>query len=316
MKTALLLETIADDALTRLQTQVRVLTGYDDTSLRRVLEIGEPIHAVLTRGKGQIDAALLDACPAVQVVARCGVGLDNVDVAAATARGVRVVNAPGANAGTIAEHTLMLMLMLMRNGYESVRQVREGNWAWRAGYVGDELVGKTLGILGRGNIGSRVGRLAEAFGMRVGYWDRAGSGTGLPLDELLGTSHVVSLHVPLTPETTNLIGPRAFSLLQPGTLLLNTARGGLVDSSALLDALDAGTLGGYGADVPPAPDERLMQHPKALLTPHVGSLTATTYRQMCVSTVENVLAILSGAEPVPESVFNRNELGGLRLERV
>jgi phosphoglycerate dehydrogenase-like enzyme len=306
--TVLLLETIHDEALELLQERVRVVTGYDADSLRRVLETEQPIQAIVTRGKGQIDAALLDACPAVQVVARCGVGLDNVDVAAATARGVRVVNAPGANAGTVAEHALLLMLLLVRNGYESVRQVREGNWAWRAGYQGDELSGKTLGILGRGNIGNRVARLAEAFGMRVLTWDRSGSGTGFPLDELLGTADVVSLHVPLTPETTKLIGPTEFSRMKPGAYLLNTARAGLVDAEALLAALDAGTLGGYAADVPPAPDERLMRHPRAILTPHVSSLTATTYRQMCLSTVQNVLAVLAGAEPQPESVFNRRAL--------
>jgi D-3-phosphoglycerate dehydrogenase len=308
MKTALLLETIHDEALEFLRERVRVVTGYDPDSLRGVLEMEQPIHAIVTRGKGQINAALLDACPAVRVVARCGVGLDNVDVAAATARGVRVVNAPGSNAGTVAEHALMLMLLLVRNGYESVRQVREGNWVWRAGYVGDELSGKTLGILGLGNIGSRVARLADAFGMRVVTWDRTGQGTGLALDDLLGTADVVSLHLPLTPETTNRFGAAELARMKPGAYLLNTARAGLVDADALLAALDAGTLGGYAADVPPAPDERLMRHPRAVLTPHVSSLTATTYRQMCRLTVENVLLILAGEEPDPASVFNRRSL--------
>jgi D-3-phosphoglycerate dehydrogenase len=199
--------------------------------------------------------------------------------------------------------------------YQSVAQVKAGNWNWRNGYQGDELAGKTLGILGLGNIGFRVASLAEAFGMKVVYWNRSEKHTpyqALALEEVLQQADVVSLHLPLTSATEEILGEKELALLPPHALLINTARGSLVNQTALVKALDAGTLAGYGADVlttePPAPDDPLAQHPRALITPHVGSLTTTTYVQMCVQTVQNVLAVLGGEPPVPESIFNRNSL--------
>lgn len=177
-KNVLLLETIAAEALAILQEKVNVFTGYDEASVKDVLN-KEEIHAIITRGKGLINEPLIAACPHLQVVARCGVGLDNVDVAAATARKIMVINAPGSNAATIAEHTLTLMLMLMRNMYTSVSEVKQDNWNWRNQYTGDELNGKTLGILGMGNIGKRVARLGEAFGMEVQYWGKSVSAPAL-----------------------------------------------------------------------------------------------------------------------------------------
>jgi len=235
----------------------------------------------------------MDACPQLSVVARCGVGLDNVDVAGATARGIRVVNAPGANAGTIAEHALTLMLMLVRNMYESASQVRAGNWNWRNQYTGDELGGKTLGILGLGNIGRRVARFGEAFGMNIVYWDLMSNQStyqALPLEEILAQADVLSLHLPLTPETDTLLNATRLALMKPTAVLINTARGGLIDQQALLNALNDGKLAGFGADVlaeePPAADDLLTRHPKTIITAHVGSLTATTYRTMCMYTVQ------------------------------
>ncbi len=319
-KNVLLLETVADEALALLQEKTNVFTAFGTQPLPEILE-SQAIHAVITRGKGQVNQALLVAIPTLEVAARCGVGLDNVDVSAATARNIKVINAPGANAATIAEHTLTLMLMLRRNAYESVAQVKTGNWEWRNRYQGDELAGKTLGILGLGNIGLRVARLAEAFGMRVVYCNRSEKHTpylALPLKEVLQQADIVSLHLPLTPATDEILGEKELALMAPNALLINTARGSLVNPAALLKALDAGALAGYGADVltiePPAPDDLLVQHPRTLITPHVGSLTTTTYVQMCVQTVQNVLAVLDGEPPVPESIFNRHSLKtGLKL---
>ncbi len=315
-KTVLLLETVAEEADALLHDNVRVLTAYGERPMADILQ-NETIHAVITRGKGQVNQALLDACPALEVVARCGVGLDNVDVQAATARGIRVINAPGANAATIAEHAMSLMLMLVRNMYNSVSQVRAGNWNGRNQYSGDELTGKTLGILGLGNIGRRVARLAEAFGMQVVYWDLSQNPSvsyqALPLEELLGKADVISLHLPLTSETDRLLNADRLALLKPGAFLINTARGGLIDEQALLNALNDGKLAGFGADVlteePPAADDLISRHPKTMITAHVGSLTATTYRTMCMYTVQNVLTFLAGETPAPESVFNRVALG-------
>jgi D-3-phosphoglycerate dehydrogenase len=313
-KGVLLLETIAEEALSILKANVQVFTGYDEETLNHVLK-NEEIHAVITRGKGQINQTLMDACPKLEAAARCGVGLDNVDVAGATARNVMVINAPGSNAATIAEHTLSLMLMLMRNMYTSVSEVKQDNWNWRNNYTGDELAGKTLGILGMGNIGQRVAGLAIAFGMNIIYWNRSVQDVPyafLSMDEVLRQSDVLSLHLPYTKETGTLISSAQLSLMKPGVQLINTARGQLIDHEALLGALNSGQLSGFAADVlpeePPVKGFPIVQHPNALITPHSGSLTASTFRKMCVLTVQNVVAVLTGDKPDPLSIFNRRAL--------
>ena len=313
-KNVLLLETIAVEALSILEANAQVFTGYNPEQLSTVLA-NEEIHAVITRGKGQINQALLDACPKLELAARCGVGLDNVDVAAATARKVKVINAPGSNAATIAEHTLSLMLMLMRNMYTSAAEVKQDNWNWRNTYSGDELNGKTLGILGMGNIGKRVARLADAFGMNVIYWSRSVQDvpyTYLSMEEVLEQSDVLSLHLPYTKETGVLISSAQLELMKPGAQLINTARGQLIDHEALLAVLNSGQLSGFAADVlpeePPVKGFPIVQHPNALITPHSGSLTASTFRQMCVLTVQNVVAALNGGKPDPASIFNRTAI--------
>jgi len=307
MKNVLLLETIAEEALAVLQENVNVFTGYDEAELKDVLNNVE-VHAIITRGKKHIDKVLMEGCPHLQVAARCGVGLDNVDVAEATARKIRVINAPGSNAATIAEHTLALMLMLMRDMYRSVDRVKQNDWNWRNQYAGDELNGKTLGILGMGNIGKRVARLGEAFGMKVLYWSR--SAQGQPMEEVLQQSDIVSLHLPLSHETNEIIGAAQLALMKPRAFLINTARGALIDHLALLDALNAGTIAGFAADVlpdePPVQSLAVVQHPAAIVTPHSASLTASTYRQMCLLTVNNVVAVLTGRQPELNSVYNRN----------
>lgn len=313
-KSVLLLETIAEEALLILEENAQVFTGYDAESLNTVLA-HEEIHAIITRGKGQINKALMDACPKLEVAARCGVGLDNVDVTGATARNVKVINAPGSNASTIAEHTLSLMLMLMRNMYTSVAEVKQDNWNWRNKYSGDELNGKTLGILGMGNIGKRVARLGAAFGMDVIYWSRSLQVVPysyMDMDEVLRQADVLSLHLPYTQETGTLISAAQLALMKPGAQLINTARGQLIDHEALEAALCSGQLSGFAADVlpeePPIKGFPIVQHPNALITPHSGSLTASTFRAMCVQTVQNLIAVLGNNEPDPLSIFNRREL--------
>ncbi|WP_205941067.1 2-hydroxyacid dehydrogenase [Albibacterium indicum] len=285
----LLLEPITDEAHQLLAEHVKVLTERN----------GEPIHAIITRGKGQIDRELIDSCPDLQAVARCGVGLDNVDVEEAKARGIQVINTPGANAATMAEHTLSLMLMLMRNMYHSVREVKDSNWTWRNQYSGDELHGKTLGILGMGDIGERTARLAEVFGMKVIYWSRTKKDlpySYLSLEEVLQQADVLSLHLPSSKQTDGLIGAAELALLKPSAIFINTARGALIDHKALFDALKNDRLAGFAADVlpqePPTGDWPIIQLPNVLITPHSGSLTASTFSQMCKIAVEKVLDAL------------------------
>lgn len=299
-KSVLLLETITDEAMNILLEETNVFTGYDELSLKDVLT-KHPIHAIITRGKGQINKALMEACPELQIAARCGVGLDNLDLKEAAARNIMVINTPGTNAATIAEHTLSLMLMLMRNMYESVAQVKQHNWNWRNQYTGDELNGKTLGILGMGNIGKRVAKLGEAFGMNVLYWSRSVQDLPykyLSMDEVLQQSDVISLHLPYTPETGTIIGVKQLALMKPSALLINTARGALIDHEVLANALNEHTIAGFAADVlpvePPAHDCPILNHPRAIITPHSGSLTAATYQEMCRLTIKKVIAALKG----------------------
>ena len=312
-KNVLLLETIADEAFQLLANDpiINILTAYGDKQLAEILAEND-IDAVITRGKGQVDKQLMEACPNLQVAARCGVGLDNLDLKEATARHIMVVNAPGSNAATIAEHTISLMLTLQRHLFQSINEVKAGNWNGRNQFEGDEINGKTLGILGLGNIGKKVGKIAEALGMTVVYWSKNKHDTPytyLPFEELLRQSDIITLHLPLVTETKLLINAKALSLMKPTAILINTARGIIIDEEALFQALQNKTIAGFGADVltvePPSPDNPLLKHPKALITAHVGSLTTTTYTKMCVSTVKNVLAILNDKEPELESVFNR-----------
>jgi len=313
-KNVLLLETIADTAMDYLCDYTNVFTAFDDASMNDAIAM-QNIEAVITRGKGKVDKTLMESFPQLKVVARCGVGLDNVAVDEATARNIKVINAPGSNAATIAEHTLSLMLMLMRNMYESAYQVKQGNWNWRNQYSGDELNGKTLGIIGMGNIGQRVAKLGEAFGMNIVYWNKSVKDTVagyLPFNEVLKMSDVISLHLPLTQETDNIIGREQIALMKNGALLINTARATLVDHNALFNALNTDKLSGYASDVlpeePPKHDDNMINHPKTIITPHSGSLTAATYQKMCLLTVQNVVAVLTGKDPDPISIFNRDEL--------
>jgi len=281
-------------------------------------DLGE-VQAILTRGRGRIPEALMARCPRLQVVARAGAGLDNVDTAAAARRGLPVVFAPGANTDTVAEHTLALILDLSRGISRSARSVRAGRWEERAHYRGEELAGRTLGIVGFGSIGQRVARLAEAFGMRVlvaEHTERpeaasvaAAGPERIALHSLLAMADVVTLHLPATPATRGLIGAAELACMQPSALLVNTARGALIDGAALREALAAGRLGGFAADVldgePPAADDPLLARDDVVLTPHVASLTSATYRRLCVSTAQNVAKVLRGEPVDSRALFGR-----------
>jgi phosphoglycerate dehydrogenase-like enzyme len=300
----LLLETLHADA--------EALLSAHDALVREPAGDLSAVRAILTRGRGRIDQALLARCPALRVIARAGAGLDNLDTAAAAKAGIAVVYAPGANAATVAEHTLALMLDLVRGVTASARAVAAGRWEDRGSYRGNELRGMLLGIVGFGSIGQRVAELAGAFGMRVAvaqHKDRAvpAGYSSLPLDDLLGRADVVTLHLPLTPATRGCIGTRELARMRPSAYLVNTSRGDLIDGAALRAALAHGRLAGFAADVldkePPAADDPLLHSDRVLLTPHVASLTAATYRELCLATARNVLAVLQCRTPEPRSVF-------------
>jgi len=241
--------------------------------------------------------------PDLRLVGNYGVGYDNVDVAACGERGIAVTNTPGVLDAAVAELTLALMLACRRQLVASDRFVRDARWrtGWsRPERLGHDLAGATLGLVGLGRIGSEVARRATAFGMQVIHHRRS---DGLPLDELLRTSDAVSLHVPLTPETQGLLSRKRLALLPDGATLVNTARGAIVDESALVDELVSGRISAgldVFADEPRVP-ERLLDLPNVVLTPHIASATVETRAAMTRVLVDNVLAFLRG-EPLPNEV--------------
>jgi glyoxylate reductase len=245
----------------------------------------------------------LQLFPDLRLVGNYGVGYDNVDVPACGDRGIAVTNTPGVLDAAVAELTLALMLACRRELVESDRFVRDARWrtGWsRPERLGHDLAGATLGLVGMGRIGSEVARRAEAFGMQVIHHRRS---DGLPLDELLRTSDVVSLHVPLTPGTVGLLSRERLALLRDGATLVNTARGAIVDESALVDELVSGRFSAgldVFADEPRVP-ERLLDLPNVVLTPHIASATVETRAAMTRVLVDNVLAFRHG-EPLPNEV--------------
>jgi len=241
--------------------------------------------------------------PDLRLVGNYGVGYDNVDVAACGERGIALTNTPGVLDAAVAELTLALMLACRRQLVASDRFVRDARWrtGWsRPEQLGHDLAGATLGLVGMGRIGSEVGRRAKAFGMQVVHHRRS---DGLSLDELLRVSDVVSLHVPLTPETQGLLSRERLAVLRDGATLVNTARGAIVDESALVDELVSGRISAgldVFADEPRVP-ERLLDLPNVVLTPHIASATVETRAAMTRVLVDNVLALLRG-EPLPNEV--------------
>lgn len=313
----LLLETIEETAYTILESKenVNIFKAYENG---QTIDDLLKIDAVITRGLGQVNKSLMDSCPKLKVIARCGVGLDNVDVKEATSRQIKVVNAPGSNSNTVAEHTIALILMLQRNLYKALTDVKTGNWSARSTFKSDEVGEKTLGIIGLGNIGIKVAKMAEALGMKIIYWSKSKKDVNydfVTLDELYSKSDIISIHIPLEASTERMFNHDVFSRLKPNAILINTARAQLIDKEALIEVLKSGKLAGYGADVPtlpvPGSDDPLISHPNSLITAHVSSLTQTTYRNMCVTTVNNVLAILNNNPSQPDCIFNKKDLSNL-----
>lgn len=263
----------------------------------------------MVRSQTRVDGELLAvAAPRLAVVGVASVGTDRIDLAAATRAGVMVVNAPTGNTVAAAEHTMALMLALLRRIPSADASVRRGEWE-RAKYVGAELRHRTLGIIGLGKIGKAVARRAAAFEMRVIAYDpvltadqateHAARLVGLP--ELLTRADVISVHVPLTAQTRGMIGRAQIEAMKPGAVLLNVARGGLVDEVALATALRSGHLGGAALDVfatePMAADNPLRDAPNAILTPHLGASTAEAQDRVGLEVAEQLLLALSGVTP-------------------
>ncbi len=300
------------------QAAVDMLSGVHETSVRlglgreellQLLADGGGWDALVVRSQTRVDAELLAAAqPRLGVVGVASVGIDRIDVEAATRAGVMVVNAPTGNTIAAAEHTMAVMLALLRHVPEADGSVRRGEWE-RGRYTGRELRGKTLGVIGLGKIGKAVARRAAGFEMRVLASDpylteeqAAEHGAKLVgLAELLHRSDVITVHTPLTQQTRGLIGHAQLEATKPGAFVLNVARGGIVDEAALADALASGQLGGAAVDVyavePMAPDNPLRGAPNLVLTPHLGASTAEAQDRVGLEMADQVVMALDGVTP-------------------
>jgi glyoxylate reductase len=294
------------DALDRLTAQhdVEVWTERVPPPRAELLARAPELEGLLSLLTDQVDAELIDAAPNLRAISNYAVGVDNVDVDAATARGIPVGNTPDVLTDSTADLAVALMLGVARRLAEGEAFVRTGKWAtWEPGLMlGRDLYGSTVGIVGFGRIGQAVARRLEGFGCELLTTGRSG---GVPLEELLERSDFVTLHTPLTPETRGLIGEAALRRMKPTAYLVNTARGPIVDTGALAQALHAGELAGAALDVTdpePLPgDHPLLDAPNLLVLPHVGSATHATRGRMADIAVENLLAGLAG-EPMPHQV--------------
>jgi glyoxylate reductase len=259
---------------------------------------------LLTLITDRVDAELLDGSPRLKAIANMGVGTDNIDVEAAKERGIPVGNTPDVLTDATADLAFALLLALARKIVPGAEKVRAGEWrTWEpAADLGADLAGAVLGIVGWGRIGQAVARRADGFGMEIVHSSRS---SGVPLEELLARADFVSLHTPLTPDTRHLIDADALARMKPTALLINTARGGVVDQDALRTALHDGAIAGAALDVtdpePLPADHPLLEAPNLLVVPHVGSATVRTRARMAEMAVENLLAALDG-RPMPHQV--------------
>jgi D-3-phosphoglycerate dehydrogenase len=294
---------LAAGGLDLLRTQLDVVVPTDEGALRDAVPSSE---ALIVRSRTRVTSDLLDCGDRLRLVARAGIGVDNIDVDAATERGILVVNAPLGNVRSTAEHTVALIFALARRIPAADRAVRDGTW--KSGYEGTQLAGKRLGVIGVGKIGRTVAGMAVALGMEVvahdpylpeGAWPALGL-QPVPLDTLLQSADIVTIHVPLLPETRGLIGADGIASVKPGAFLVNCARGGLVDEEALAAALVSGQLAGAALDVferEPLRDSPLLDAPNLILTPHVAASTREAQAQVSTDVAEAVLDFFAGKPP-------------------
>lgn len=285
-------------------------THYDATLVDRRAEMLaglKDVDALIVRNRTRVDAEVLAAAPKLRVVGRLGVGLDNIDLPACKSRNVEVIPATGANALAVAEYVVATAMMLLRGAYASSPAVATGLWPRGPLSIGREIGGKVLGIVGFGDIGRLTAQLARGLGMTVvasdpmidaaaSVWKECGVGSR-PLEQLLAESDVVSLHIPLTPESRNLINAARLVTMKPDAVLINSSRGGVVDEAALALALKTKRLGGAALDVfdeePLKAGSPLADCPNLILTPHIAGVTAESNTRVSSMIAERVAAFLS-----------------------
>ncbi|MGC9012209.1 D-2-hydroxyacid dehydrogenase [Thermogladius sp.] len=295
---------ISRSAVDYLKSHGFEVVEVHEPSEEELVRLIKGFHAIIVRSKPRVTRRVIEAADELKVIARAGVGLDNIDVQAAESRGIKVVNAPESVTQAVAELTVGLMLALLRKIALSDRKMREGMWIKHEA-VGTELRGKTLGIVGFGRIGRAVARICYyGFGMKIIYTDKhcdreAGrefNAECVDLDTLLRTADIVSLHVPLTPETTHLINEEKLKLMKKTAILVNTARGAVVDTNALVKALKEGWIAGAALDVfeqePLPKDHPLLQLDNVVLTPHIGASSVEAQDQAGLEVAKKIVELL------------------------
>ena len=297
----LLLEPLHDEATAWLAERVDAVEGVATD----LCEGASQVEALIVRGATTVDADLLARLPSLRVVARAGVGVDNIDLQAAAAMGVRVLHVPHALTETVAEHAIALALALRREVVSMAAATRAGRWKARDSYRGDSIAGARVAVVGMGSIGRRTADLLRALGADVVTWNRSTmeASVGLTtydLDEALDGAEAVSLHVALTSETYGFIGKPELDRLAAGATVINTARPEIVDRAAILAALESGRVRAYGVDgfapAAPLPDDELLGHPGVLVTPHVAALTSRAFKDLSMATARGVANVLEYGE--------------------
>ncbi len=327
----LVTDKLAEEGLARLRQEpgiavvVDTRLAQDSALLRQALTEAD---GIVIRSGTQLTAQVLEGQSRLKAIVRAGVGVDNIDVAAATRRGIVVMNTPGGNTISTAEHTMALLLALARNVAKASESLRAGKWE-RTKFTGTQLEGKTLGVIGLGRVGLAVAKRAQAFGLTVVGFDpflaadkalEHGVTSVARLDDLWGRCDFISLHTPLTAETRNLIGARELALMKPTVRLINCARGGLIDESALKDALDSGKAAGAAIDVfepePPPADHPLLRHPQVLVTPHLGASTEEAQVSVAIEAARLLCDFLTRGQirfSVNMPTLDRAEIEDVRL---
>jgi D-3-phosphoglycerate dehydrogenase / 2-oxoglutarate reductase len=289
---------------------------YADSAVIAELLTQTGAQGIISR-MGRIDAAVMDAAPHLRVISKHGVGVDNIDLAAAAARGIPVLVATGANAASVAEHAIALMLATVKRVLPLDAALRAGRWE-KPGFLGRELAGARMGLMGMGAIAQATGRMAKGLGLTLcGYdpyasqaaFDQLGASRCDSFDVLLEQSDILSLHCPLTDQTRGILNADAIGRMPAGSTVINTARGGLIDEAALVAAIRSGHLAGAGLDTfavePPAPDHPFFAEPTIVMTPHIGGVTREAGARVGVDAVRGLLQVLAGEVVAPERIANR-----------
>ncbi|MCG7331393.1 phosphoglycerate dehydrogenase [Salinicoccus roseus] len=299
----LVLDPISEDGIKELldhpNYEVDIKTGRSEAE---ILDIVHDYHAMIVRSQTTITEEIIQYARSLKVIARAGVGVDNIDIDAATKYGVIVVNAPDGNTISATEHTMAMMLALTRDIPAAHKELSEGVWNRKA-YKGTEMYGKTLGIIGVGKIGFGVARRAQSFGMKIVAFDpylseekaKEADIEKMEVENIAEHADFVTVHTPLTPQTRGIVGKAFFEAAKPELKIVNVARGGIIDEAALLEALDEGQIDGAALDVfeeEPPTNQKLLNHPRIVVTPHLGASTVEAQEKVAISVSREIINIL------------------------